>query len=42
MKQDVPEGHSVGDPDGQGLSHDDEASSKLVPHMNESVSSHVV
>ena len=41
MKQDSPKGHSLDDPVGQGVSHL-EASSKEVPHMNESVFSHDV
>jgi hypothetical protein len=38
----MPDGHSVGLPVGHGLSHDDEAFSKLVPHMKESVLLHGV
>jgi hypothetical protein len=37
VKHDVPDGHSVGLPVGHGLSQLDDASSKLVPHMKESV-----
>jgi hypothetical protein len=42
VKHDRPEGQSVGDPDGHGSSQLVDASSKVFPHMNESVSSHVV
>jgi len=42
VKHDSPDGHSVGLPDGQGSSQFEDASSKVVPHMKESVSSHVV
>lgn len=42
VKQDMVVGQSTGLPDGQGLSHDKAASSKLVPHIKVSVSSHVV
>jgi len=41
VKHDSPKGHSLLLPDGQGHSHE-EASSKLVPHMNESLSLHEV
>jgi len=41
VKHDSPNGHSELLPDGHGRRHD-EASSKLVPHMNESFLSHDV
>jgi hypothetical protein len=41
VKHDSPNAHSLDEPDGQGRVHD-EASSKLLPHMKESLLSHVV
>jgi hypothetical protein len=42
VKQDIPLGQSLEEPDGHGSSQLFDASSKVLPHMKESVSSHVV